>query len=198
MEGGKEQGEVWGGEERGEGGGEESERMREAGGSRMETNGEEGKGAWRETMRRRTWRSRHWSEGEKTGGRRVGSGTLPVDLGVLPFLVLPYQQMNAPSFQLLRTKPWVFLIFFIHTHTHTPPIYERLGPVLNIIINSPLTPTPRLLSPLPWSTKKEALLQPQGLCMSLFVCLLSVFPLGMHIKEGICIIYMCVLYKYII
>ena len=46
MEGGKEQGEVLGGEERGDGGGEESERMREAGGSPMETDGEEGR-AWR-------------------------------------------------------------------------------------------------------------------------------------------------------
>ena len=94
--------------------------MWEAGGSRTETDGEEGKGVWRETLRRITWRSRHWSEGEKTGGRRVGSGTLPVDSGILLFPVLPYQQMTAPSFQLLRTKPWVFLIFFIHTHTHTP------------------------------------------------------------------------------
>ena len=32
-----------------------------------------------------TWRSRHWSEGEKTWGRRVGSGTLPVDSGIFLF-----------------------------------------------------------------------------------------------------------------
>ena len=65
-----------------------------------------------------TWRSRHWSEGEKTWGRRVGSGTLPVDSGIFLFPVLPCQPMTAPSFQLVRTKPWAFLIFFINTHTH--------------------------------------------------------------------------------
>lgn len=116
MEGGKGQGEAWGGEE---GGGEESERMREAGGRRTETNGEEGKGARREMMKGRKWRSRHWSEGEETGGRRVGSGAVPVDSGISLFPVLPYQQMTAPSFQLLQTKPWVFLIFFIQAHTDT-------------------------------------------------------------------------------
>ena len=119
-------------------------------------------------------------------------------------LTLPGSPISANECSILSVAPdqtmGLSYLFHTHTHTHThtPPIYERLGPILNIIINYPLTPTPRLLSPLHWSTKKETLLQPQGLCMSLFVCLLSVFPLGMHIKEGICIIYMCVLYKYII
>ena len=65
-----------------------------------------------------TWRSRHWSEGEKTWGRRVGSGTLPVDSGIFLFQVLPYQHMTAPCCELFQTKPWAFLIFFINTHTH--------------------------------------------------------------------------------
>ena len=119
----------------------------------------------------------------------------------LRYLTLPGSPISANDSSILSVAPDQTMglpyLFHTHTHTHPPLIYEQLGPVLNIIINYPLTPTPRLLSPLHWSTKKETLLQPQGLCMILFVCLLSVFPMRMYIKEGICIIYLCVLYKYI-
>ena len=111
-----------GGEGDSEGEREEEGRKQKAGGRRTEggKGREEGRGQKQEGKdERKKVGGRGCREGERSGSKKVRPGTVPADISF--FLVSPYHERRAPSFQLCWAEPWVFLIFFTHTHPHTRP-----------------------------------------------------------------------------